>query len=43
MYIVNVHSDIKKVTIKELKDVTVENYYRQIVFTKGNSYYSMKH
>ena len=39
----NIHSAIKKMKIKELKDFIFENYYRQIEFTKQNSYYSMKH
>ena len=43
MYILNIHSAIKKMKIKELKDFIFENYYRQIEFTKENSYYSMKH
>ena len=43
MYILNIHSAIKKMKIKELKDFIFENYYRQIEFTKQNSYYSMKH
>ena len=30
-------------TIKELIDLTYENYYRQIGFLNENSYYSMKH
>ena len=33
----------KKMTIKELKDFIFENYYRQIGFTKENSYYLVKY
>ena len=29
-------------TIKELKDFLLKNYYRRTRFTKENSYYSMK-
>ena len=42
MYILNIANAIKKMTIKELKDLIFENYYRQIGFTKENSYYSIK-
>ena len=41
MYILNILSAIKMV-IKELKDSVFKNYYKQIKFTKGNSYYSIK-
>ena len=30
-------------TVKELKDFIFENYYRQIGFTKENSYYLVKY
>ena len=43
MYILNILSSIKKMTIKELKDFIFENYYRRIGFPKENSYYLMKH
>ena len=43
MYILNILSAIRKMTIKELKYFIFENFYRQIGFTKENSYYSMKH
>ena len=39
MYILNKFSVIKKMTIKELKDFIFRNCYRQIGFTKENSYY----
>ena len=30
-------------TIKDPKEFTFENYYKQIGLTKENSYYSVKH
>ena len=42
MYILNILSAMKKMTIKELKNFIYENDYRQIGFTKENSYFSMK-
>ena len=41
MYILNILSAIKKMTIKELKGFFFKNYYRQIGFTKESSHYSM--
>ena len=43
MYILNILSAIKKMTVKELKDFIFKSYYRGIGFTKENSYYSMSH
>ena len=43
MYILNILSAIKKTRIKELKDFIFKSYYRQIEFTKENSFYSLKH
>ena len=43
MYILNILSTIKKMTIEKLKVFLFENYYRRIALTKENSYYSMKH
>ena len=43
MYILNIASLLKKMTVNELKDFVFENYYRQIGFSKENSYYLMKH
>ena len=44
MYILNtISAIIKKMTIKELKDFMLKNYYRQIGFPKEKNYYSMKH
>ena len=42
MYILNILSAIKKMTIKELRNFIFENYYREIGFIKGNNC-SMKH
>ena len=42
MYILNIANTLKKMTVKELKDFVRENCYKQIEFTKENSYYSMK-
>ena len=43
MYILNITSSIRKMTVNELWDFILENYYRQIGFSKENSHYSMKH
>ena len=43
MHIINNFRDIKKLTVKELKDFIDEKHYRRIEFLKENSYYSMKH
>ena len=40
MYILNILSTLKKMTIKEL--FIYEDYYKRVGFTKGNTYYSMK-
>ena len=42
MYILNIVSAIKKMTMKELRDFIFKNYYKQIGFTEENSYNSMK-
>ena len=34
---------MKKLAIKWFKDFIFKNYYGRIGFSKGNSYYSMKH
>ena len=36
MYILNIVSPIKKITINDLEDFISENYYRQIGFLKEN-------
>ena len=43
MYILNVTRAIKKMSVNEIKDFIFQNYYKQIEFSKENSYYSMKH
>ena len=43
MYILNIANDIKKMSINGLRNFIFENYYRQIRFSKENSYYSIKH
>ena len=42
MYILNIASAIRKMTINELRDLIFENYYRGIEFSEENSYHSMK-
>ena len=39
----NTASATKKMTVNELRDFIFENYYRRILFSKENNYYSMKH
>ena len=43
MHILCIASAIKKMSVNEIRDIIFENYYKQIGFSKGNSYYSMKH
>ena len=43
MYNLNIQSTIKMMTVKELENFIIENYYRRIRFTKENPYNSMKH
>ena len=43
MYKLTILSALKQMTIKELKDIIYENYYRRIGFPKESSYHSMKH
>ena len=43
MYILNIASVTKKMSINKIRDFIFENYYKQIGFSKENSYYSMKH
>ena len=42
MYILNIRSAKRKMTMKELKDIIFKSYYRRIGFTRENSYYYMK-
>ena len=43
MYILNIISAIKQITVKELKDFIFENSYEKMGFSRENSYYSMKY
>ena len=43
MYIPNIVSTIKKISVNEVRDFIFKNYYKRIGFSKENSYYSMKH
>ena len=42
MYILNVVKAIKKMSISEIKNFLLENYYKRTGFSKENSYYSIK-
>ena len=42
MYILNIASTIKKMTINKLRDFIFERYYKRIGFSKEKSYYAMK-
>ena len=42
MYILNIASAIKKMSVNEIRNFIFENYYKQIAFSKENSHYSMK-
>ena len=42
MYILNITSALKKMSVNELRDFIFENYYKRIGFVKERSYYSMK-
>ena len=43
MYILNIASAIKKMTVNEIRDFIFESYYKRIGFSKENSHYSMKY
>ena len=43
MYVLNILNAIKKIFIKKLKLFLFKSHYRQITFTKENSYFPMKH
>ena len=43
MYTLNIARAIRKMFVNEIKDFIFKNYYKQIGFSKENSYYSMKH
>ena len=38
MYILNISSAIKRMTINEIRDFIFESYYKRIGFSKENSY-----
>ena len=39
MCILNIACAIRKMTINELKDVAVKNYYKRMGYSKENRYY----
>ena len=41
MYILNIASAIKKLSVNEIRVFIFENYYKRIRFSKENRYYSM--
>ena len=43
MYILNITKAIQKMSINEIKEFILENYYKRIRFFKDSSHYSMKH
>ena len=42
MYTLNIARAIKEMSVNEIRHFIFENYYKQIAFSKENSYYSMK-
>ena len=42
MYILNIVSAIKKISVNEIRDFIFLNCYKRISFSKENSYFSMK-
>ena len=42
MYILNIVSATKGMSVNEFRDFIFENYYKRIGFAKERSYYSMK-
>ena len=42
MHTLNIFRAIKEMSVNEVRYFIFENYYKQIVFSKENSYYSMK-
>ena len=42
MYVLNMTKDIKMVSVNKIRDFTLENYYKQIGFSKESSYNSIK-
>ena len=43
MHVLDIAKAIKKMTVRELKDLIFENYHQTMRFSKEDSYYSMKH
>ena len=43
MFTLNIIKAIKKMPVNYMRDFIFENYYKQIGFSKEESYYSMKH
>ena len=43
MYILNIVSAIKTMTIKELKSFIFKNYYKQVRFSRENNSYSINY
>ena len=42
MYIKNIVSAIKQMTVNDLKDFICKKYYKRVGFNKENTYYSSK-
>ena len=42
MYVLNIASAIKKMSLNEIRDFIFQNYYKRIRFSKENSYFSIK-
>ena len=42
MYIKNIVSAIKQMTVNDLKDFICKEYYKRVGFNKENTYYSSK-
>ena len=42
MYIIDIASTIKKMSVNEIEEFVFESYYKRIGFPKENSYHSMR-
>ena len=42
MSILSISSVVKNKSVNEIRDFPFEKYYKRVVFSKENSYYSMK-
>ena len=42
MYTLNIVRAIAKMSVNEIRDFIIENYYKQIGLSKESSYYSIK-